>query len=278
MLADHLTRAGIAVLRVDDPGTGESTPHPEPPTTADFAGDVEAGVEILRGDPRIGAIGLVGHSEGGLIAPIVAGRSDDVSFIVLLAGAGVPGDELLRRQNERLFRAEGVPEDRQAKLLALLDRLFAALISDLPEDEIRAEVTAVVRGQLEVTGVPPERQDEAAVKAAVEPVMSPWMRHFLAYDPRPTLAATKVPVLALNGELDLQVDAEQNLTAIAEALARGGNDEVTIHRLPGLNHLFQHATTGLVGEYHAIEETMAPEVLDLVRDWILTVAAAERTR
>lgn len=272
VLADHLTRAGIAVLRVDDPGVGESSPHPEPPTTADFAGDAAAGVDFLRSDSRIGHIGLVGHSEGAIIGPLVASRSDEVSFLVLLAGPGVPGDQLLRKQNERLFDATGITGARRERLLTLLDRLFAALASELPEDQVRAEVTEVVRGQLEVNGIPREQQDETRVRTAVESAMSPWMRHLLAYDPRPTLEATAVPVLALNGGLDLQVDAEQNLTAIADSLERGGNDDVTIHLLPGLNHLFQQATTGLIGEYGSIEQTIAPEVLDLVRDWILEVA------
>ena len=278
VLADHLTRAGIAVLRVDDPGVGESTAHANPPTTADFADDVAAGVAYLKGDPRIDPerIGLIGHSEGGAIAPLVASRSDDVGFLVLLAGPGVPGDELLRKQNERIFDAAGIRGERKAKLLALLDRLFAALVSDLTQDELRAEVTEIVRVQLEANGIPPDRQNDAQVRAAAEPALSPWMRYFLTYDPRPALERTTVPVLALNGDLDLQVDAEQNLTAIAAALRGSGNDDVVVHRLPGLNHLFQHAKTGLINEYGTIEETMSPEVLDLIRDFILAIASGGR--
>lgn len=275
VLADYLSRAGIAVLRVDDPGIGESTPRPEPPTTADFATDVETGVAFLKRDSRIGAIGLIGHSEGGAVAAIVAGRRDDIGFVVLLAGPGVPGAELLLKQNERIFDAMGMSNERKQALLTLVEQLFTTLTSDMPEDEIRQQIDEIVRKQLEINGVPPAQQDETQIQAAVEQTLHPWMRYFLAFDPRPALEAIQVPVLALNGELDVQVDAEQNLTAIAAAFEKGGNPNVTVHRLPGHNHLFQRAKTGLVNEYAVIEETISPEVLDLVRDWVLSVTQRE---
>lgn len=269
--ADHLTRAGLAVLRVDDAGAGESTPHPQPPTTADFAGDAAAGMDFLGRDERIGPVGLMGHSEGGAIAAIVASQRQDVAFVVLLAGPGVPGAELLRRQNERLFEAAGMPLGHRQALLALLDRLFPALASDRDEADLRPEVEGIVRRQFEMNGVPAAQQDDSQVQAAVDQALDPWMRYFLAFDPRPALGAVRAPVLALNGELDLQVDGEQNLTAIAAALEAGGNRDVTVRSLPGHNHLFQRASTGRIDEYSAIEETVSPRVLDEVRDWILTV-------
>ena len=272
VLADHLSRAGIAVLRVDDPGIGKSTPHPKPPTTADFATDVEAGVAFLKQDNRMGRVGLIGHSEGGLIAAIVASRSNDVGFIVLMAGPGVPGAELLRKQNERIFDAAGIAGERKQNLLTLLDQLFPILTAeDMAEDERRQGVEKIVRKQLEINGVPPAQQDEAQVRALAEQSLTPWMRYFLTFDPRPALEKIRVPVLALNGELDVQVDAEQNLTAIVAALEKGGNQNVTVHRLPEHNHLFQRARTGLMNEYGAIEETLSPKVLDLIRDWVLSV-------
>ena len=271
VLADHLSRAGIAVLRVDDPGVGQSSPHPQPATSADFADDVDAGVAYLKGDSRIdhARIGLAGHSEGGTIATLVASRNEDVGFVVLLAGPGVRGDALMRKQNERIYDASGIRGKRRETLLRLLDELFAALTSDMDDDSVREVVAEVVRGQFEANGVPRKQQDETQIQLAVEPALSPWMRYFLSYDPGPAIAATKVPVLALNGERDLQVDAEQNLGAIESILREAGNDDVTIHRLAELNHLFQHARTGLVNEYGIIEETMSREVLDIVRDWIL---------
>lgn len=272
VLADHLGRSGIAVLRVDDAGIGASTPHPEPPTTADFANDAAACVQLLNRDPRFSHVGLIGHSEGGLIATLLAADRDDIDFVALLAGPGVSGAELMRKQNQRLFAAAGFDHDRATELLALLDGLFAALVSDLPDDELRPQVERIALQQLAVNGIVGIDIKDERVQGAVEAAMSPWMRHFLRLDPRPSLKRIKIPVLALNGDLDLQVDVDQNLSAIESALAAGGNTQVTTRRLAGLNHLFQHAETGLVDEYARIEETMAPEVLDLIRDWILDIA------
>ena len=229
---------------------------------------LETNVEFLRNDPRFDRVGLLGHSEGGLVSVLLASRRDDVDFVVLLA---VPGVELMKKQNERVFDAAGLSDELKTALLGLLDQLFAALVSDLPEEELRERVETIVLEQMAVSGVTAVQPDDERIRVAVESALLPWMRHFLRLDPGPALAATTVPVLALNGELDVQVDAQQNLSAIASALGKGGNADVDIHRLPGLNHLFQHAETGLVDEYMAIEETISPEVLDLVRDWILGV-------
>ena len=271
VLADHLSRAGVAVLRVDDPGIGESTPHPQPPTTADFATDVEAGVEFLKRDARIGQLGLIGHSEGGMIAAIVASHRDNIDFVVLMAGPGVPGVDLMLKQNERIFDAIGIVGEHKQRLLTLLNQLFTILTLDMAEEARRRQVEEIVREQFELNGVPAEKQDDMQIQTAVKQVLNPWMRYFLAFDPRPALEAIRVPVLALNGELDVQVDAEQNLTAIATALEKGGNRSFTMHRLPKHNHLFQRAKTGLINEYAVIEETISPEVLDLIRDWVLSV-------
>ncbi len=269
VLADHLSRAGIAVLRMDDAGTGQSEAHPSPPTLDDFAADAAAGVAFLHADARIGTVGLIGHSEGGVVAPMLASRRDDIGFIVLLAAPAVPGDELMRRQNERMYAGLGFAEDRRERLLGLLDRLFAILKSDRSAAAATPDVEAIVREQMQANGVPPSEQQDAQVRAAATQALAPAMRGLLRYDPRPALTRTRVPVLALNGERDVQVDAEQNLPAIRAALADAGNEDVGTHRLPGLNHLFQTAASGLPSEYGALEETMAPAVLDGIRDWIL---------
>ena len=269
VLADHLSRAGIVVLRVDDAGAGQSEAHPSPPTIEDFAADAAAGVDFLRADARVGSVGLIGHSEGGVVASMLASRRDDIAFIVLLAAPGVPGDELMRRQNERIYAAAGLPADRRERLLGLLDRLFTILKSDLSEAAATPEVEAIVREQMHVNGVPVAEQQDPQVSAVAAQALAPAMRGLLRHDPRPALTLTRVPVLALNGERDVQVDAEQNLSAIRETLAAAGNDDVETHKLPGLNHLFQTAASGLPNEYGALEETMAPAVLDGIRDWIL---------
>ena len=269
VIADHLTRSGIAVLRVDDAGFGASTRHPEPPTTREFADDAAASVEFLIAEGRFDRVGLIGHSEGGLVAVLVASERNDIDFLVLLAAPGVTGVELMRTQNQRIFEAAGFPDDQTASLLGLLDQLFAALVSDLSEDALRERVQAIARQQMAFNGGISVSEDDPRVKAAVESALQPWTRYFLRLDPRPVLAGIEVPVLAMNGALDFQVDADQNLTAIASALEQGGNSNVAIYRLPGLNHLFQNAQTGLVDEYGRIEETISPEVLGLIRNWIL---------
>ena len=271
VIADYLTRAGIAVLRVDDPGIGKSTPHPKPPTTADFATDVDAGVAFLKNDKRIVSIGLIGHSEGGAIASIVASRNDDVKFTVLLAAPGVVGSELLRKQNERIYDAMGFEDERKQASMKLIDDLFTILTSDESDEKLHPQVSIIVRKQYELNEIPPDKVDDSMVQVSVKRALNPWMRYFLTFNPQPYLQKINIPVLALNGELDIQVDAEQNLNAIVKTLQQSGNQNVTIHRLQGLNHLFQPATTGLVNEYAEIEETISPEVLKIIKDWVLAV-------
>ena len=164
---------------------------------------------------------------------MLASRRTDIAFVVLLAAPGVPGVALMRRQNERIFAAAGIDGDRRDELLSLVDQLFSTLTAeDASEDEVRRRAEKVIRQQMAANGVPPDRQDAAQVQLAVQQAVNPWMPYFLKLDPRPALAATKVPVLALNRDLDVQVDAEQNLAAIAAALREGGNQDVTVRRSP----------------------------------------------
>ncbi len=272
VIADHLGRRGIAVLRVDDRGVGGSDGVRADLTSADFARDVRAGVEFLETQPDIdaGHIGLIGHSEGGLIAPMVAADADDIAFVVLLAGPGVSGAELMPLQNEMLLRAAGATDAQIRTQLDVLGRLYAALSGDAEASVVEAVVDKLL--DLQLAGVPEaqraEVRDNARV-AALQQVGSAWFRYFLVAQPRDYLTRVGCPVLALNGTLDLQVSADQNLGAIEAALAEGGNSDVTTRQLEGLNHLFQNARTGQVAEYAQIEETFAPEVLDLVTDWLL---------
>lgn len=274
VLADHLTRAGIAVLRADDRGVGGSTGSTRDATTADFADDALAGVAFLRAHPRIdaGRIGLVGHSEGGLVAPLAASRSADVAYVVMLAGMGVPGDQVLAVQNRRTLRAAGFDEARIEKQLALLEEAFQAIRSENDEEALRDKLEDVAGRQIAM--LPDEQRPsgddlEVAIDQAVAGILTPWFRFFLDYDPRPTLESLRVPVLALNGELDVQVDADQNLPEIEAALERAGNPDVTLRRLPDHNHIFQRATTGSPSEYGQIDETMSPETLQTISAWIL---------
>jgi len=264
VLADRLTRAGIAVLRVDDRGVGGSTGDVAGATSEDFAGDVAAGIDFLsaRDDVRADRIGLVGHSEGGLIAPLVATRRDDVAFVVLLAGPGVSGAEILFDQAELLARAAGATDAFVEGNRAQQERIFAILRETADPALARQRLREVL-------------DDDAAALAQLDQVASPWFRYFVLHDPAPILRELACPVLALNGELDLQVPCERNLAAIRAALEAGGNPDFEVRAYPGLNHLFQHAATGAVAEYGEIEETIAPQALDDVTNWIRARVAGE---
>ncbi|HVS16440.1 MAG TPA: alpha/beta fold hydrolase [Thermoanaerobaculia bacterium] len=279
VLADHLTRAGIAVLRSDDRGVGGSSGSVAQSTTADFAGDVLAAIELLRADPRLAddRIGVIGHSEGGLVGPLAATRSDHVAFVVMLAGPGVPGSEIMPVQLARVLEASGVGQPMIARQVELQEALLASVTSDA-DDQDDQEVRDAARRLVELQsgGALSGEQLEQTVEQTVRSLTTPWFRAFLAHDPRPVLAEVEVPVLALIGSLDLQVDAEQNLPAIERALA--GNPGAVVRELPGLNHLFQHATTGGPAEYAMIEETFAPEALEAISTFILNRFGPRRDR
>ncbi len=263
VIADRLTRDGIAVLRMDDRGFGKSTGDFAAATDDDFAVDTAADVAFLRGRPDIDPerVGLIGHSEGGLVAPKVAARDPKLAFIVLMAGPGVPLSEVLRLQRQKLAPAMGQTPEQIRKGQALLDHVTAAMRDAKDEADARARAVKVIRteaGDL-------VRSDAQAEQLAAQ-LSSGWMRGLMDYDPRPTLAKVKCPILALNGSKDGQVPPEQNLPAIREATR--ANPDVTLVELPNLNHLFQTARTGAVGEYADIEETVAPIALDTMSSWI----------
>jgi pimeloyl-ACP methyl ester carboxylesterase len=274
VLADYLTRQGIAVLGVDDRGVGGSTGSVPDSTTADFAEDVLAGVAFLKGRKEINAaqIGLIGHSEGGAIAPLVASRSQDIAFIVLLAGPGVPGHEILCTQSAAALQLAGRNHpDELALLKTLQGRLFATVRAEkgsaVAEKKVRTALEDIT-SKLSAD----EKQRAAGALIIIEEltqiVLSPWGRYFLDYDPRPALRKVTCPVLACNGAKDVQVDAKVNLQAIEAALKEAGNKDVTLRELPNLNHLFQTCKTGAESEYGVIEETLAPVVLETVAAWI----------
>jgi fermentation-respiration switch protein FrsA (DUF1100 family) len=283
VLADHLTRHGVAVLRVDDRGVGGSSGSTKESTSADFAQDVLAGVRFLKSHAKIAPakIGLLGHSEGGVIAPLAASQSPDVAFIVLLAGTGVPAPALLLKQSELISRAEGTPEEAIRQEAAAMERMFEILRSEPDPAARQAKLREAAKSTIAVASeqdVKDAGGAEAWVEGQATRVDTPWFRFFLDYDPRPALRKVTVPVLALNGALDLQVPVDMNLPVIEKVLKESGNQDVTAKSLPGLNHLFQRAKTGSPSEYAQIEETMSPEVLELVAGWISERFAAPPPR
>lgn len=261
-LSDFLVRNGIAVLHYDDRGVGESEGDMLTATSANFATDVEAAVDFLRSRNEINSakIGLIGHSEGGMIAPMVASKSDKVAFLVLMAAPGIPGNELLVLQNRLIGKAHGMTEPQLA-IAEKTNRSIYDIIINSPKDSLKTNLTNFLK---EISPNIPETQLNAEIK-----MMSyPWMKFFLKYDPRPALEKTKVPVLAINGGNDLQVPAEINLNAIETALKKGGNNRVTIEILPGMNHLFQESETGLPSEYGNLEQKFSAETMELISNWI----------
>lgn len=274
VLADYLTRQGIAVLRVDDRGVGESTGDFSQATSVDFASDVLAGIEYLKTRKEINPkqIGLIGHSEGGLIAPMVAVKSADVAFIVLMAGTGLTGEEILYLQGALISRAMGVSEEDITKNRQFNEKIFSVIKEEKDKKMAEEELRQIFMADWEKMSDEKKEQmgdPEVFLKAQLQNLLSPWLKFFLTYDPKPTLSKVKCPVLAINGEKDLQVPPKENLSAIEEILKSGGNQSYTIKELPGLNHLFQTAQTGLPAEYVKIEETISPVALKIVGDWIL---------
>lgn len=271
VLSDYLTRRGIAVLRYDDRGAGHSTGSFPGSTTTDFTDDAEAAVRFLVGRQEVDRtrIGMIGHSEGGAIAPLVATRTKDVAFIVLMAGPGVPGDSLLILQNHAQLRIAGVPPGEAEQLARLTSRLLHAVSGTPDSAEARRRVLEI-EAQYIATQRAEQREDlRANLTSRNGQLLTPWMRQFLSLDPRAALSQVRVPVLALNGTLDRQVLPRENLDAIASALKAAGNPDFETVELPGLNHLFQTADTGAIAEYSEIEETLAPVALQRMGDWIL---------
>ncbi|HYP27390.1 MAG TPA: alpha/beta hydrolase [Blastocatellia bacterium] len=278
VLSDHLTRKGIAVLRVDDRGVGGSSGRVSTSTSEDFAGDVLAGVDFLKTrkeiDPK--KIGLVGHSEGGLVAPMVAARSKDVAFIVMMAGPGLIGQEILQLQSALISRAGGADDAALARGRAILDIVFRALREEKDDELVKKRIKQEYGSYVEKLDEEQKKlvmAESANVEAQLNTMVNPWFRYFLTYDPKPALEKVKVPVLAINGEKDLQVPPDENLKAIELALKAGGNKDHTIVKLPSLNHLFQTSQTGSPAEYLKIEETIAPVALDTISSWILKKTA-----
>jgi uncharacterized protein len=262
VLSDYLTRKGIAVLRADKRGIGKSTGDNATATSADFATDAEAGVTYLKTrhevDPR--QVGLVGHSEGGLIAPMVATKDPGVAFIVLMAGTGVPGDQIIVEQL-RLIEIAGGASKEKADADAEKERETLTAVETEKDPKALEQLLGV---KLAAEGMP-----DAQIAVQIKTLTSPWVRFFLTYDPATALRKVTCPVLALNGSLDLQVPPAQNLPAIRKALEEAGNKHFEVEELRGLNHLFQTAKTGSPSEYADIEETMSPVVLDKIASWIL---------
>jgi pimeloyl-ACP methyl ester carboxylesterase len=264
VLADALTRAGVAVLRFDDRGVGGSGGRETLATATmdDFARDAAAAVHALADRTGVdrNRIGVIGHSEGAAIAIELLADDPLVSFAVMVAGAGMPGHELMIRQWDALLRASGANDMVNAAVTGVWRRVYDRILQGGATDAIARDITPILR---ELGSSP----DQVALQ--VQTVTSPWWRRFLEYDPQPTLRRIDAPVLAIGGSLDTQVPSAPNLDAIRIALRRAPTDEYEVQELAGLNHLMQTAETGLPQEYGGIEETFAPVALEVIVEWVV---------
>lgn len=263
VLADALTRAGVAVLRFDERGVGASSGSQAGATSADLAEDVRAAVETLAEQEGVDnrRVGILGHSEGGLIAPMVATQSDRVAFLVLLATPGLPGDVILSDQLDRYIRERGGNRRMRALQQGTQERIFEVLKQDADSSAIASDLRKIM---IQAEGI----DGNETIDREIERLMDPWLRFFITHDPRTTLRKVDVPTLALAGAKDQQVAADTNQAAIAEALNADEKSTVTIRTLDGLNHLFQTADTGSPSEYGRIEETFNPGAIDVIVDWL----------
>ena len=274
VIADYLSRNGIAVLRYDDRGVAKSKGTFATGTTFDFADDAEAGLTWLKKQPLIDVkhVGLAGHSEGGLIAPIVASRNNNVNFIILIAGPGINGKDILIAQSALISEKSGInPEDIE-KTSKLNKAIYEAIMNEKDNTKALANAKKIMTDAINNENSLSETEKAAqinTIEAKITPLLSLWFRTFMELDPKQYLLKTKCPVLALNGTKDLQVPYQVDLEAIDKYLKQAGNKNYTIMKIEGVNHLFQHADTGLPTEYGTIEETFAPEALKAMSDFIL---------
>jgi pimeloyl-ACP methyl ester carboxylesterase len=266
VLADHLTRNGIAVLRYDKRGIGKSTGSTDKATTVDLAADAQAGIAYLKTRKEIdpAKIALIGHSEGAMIAPLIASRTKDVAWVVLLAAPATFGEETLLNQSALIGKAADLTDEQLEASLNFDQAAYDLVRTEKDPAALREKLNALVRETGLGAAMPP-----TVMETQMRMMESPWFRFFLDYDPLPNLKTLQVPVLALYGQKDLQVPAKANLPVLKQALQDAGNKDVDVRELPDLNHLFQHAYSGTPIEYAAIEETFSPDAMQIISDWVL---------
>ena len=275
LLADQLTRKGIAVLRYDDRGVGSSGGSAAESTTGDFAGDARSAFDYLLNNNKIdhSKIGIIGHSEGGMIAFMLASSHEDIAFIISLAGPGVDGKTILLEQSDYINRMSGVDsailEDNRIVMSAVYDIMIANESYQVWEEQV---IDFTSKFYVDQAAGNYSEEDIEQIKrnllGSIPASAYAWMRYFVMFDPTPLFESIKCPVLALNGEKDCQVLAEKNIQSIKNGLLTAGNSNTLTMILPGLNHLFQNCETGLLDEYGILEETFDPKTLDMMSEWI----------
>ena len=276
MIADHLTRQGFAVLRYDKRGVGESKGKTiDESTTFDFATDVEQAIKMLktRNDIDTTKIGLLGHSEGGIIAPLVASRNKDIAFIILMAGTGVKGSDVMLEQKKLIMEKAGSTEKDIKKSLQSSKDIFEAIRKNKGFDKIRKEIKEEILANYpkDTSKTSNKEEKDSLINLIVEqqmkPIQSNWFKYFIDYDPQPSLEKVTCPVLVLFGDMDVQVSSQQNQKPITDALKKAGNKDVTVKIFPKANHLFLTAITGNIDEYGTLEKVFVPGFLATISEW-----------
>lgn len=274
VIADYLSRNGIGVLRLDDRGVGKSGGDPSTSTSLNFASDTEAAFQFLKKNPIVNAkkIGLIGHSEGGMIAPIVAAKNPSFQFIVLLAAPGIPCDELLLEQSYLIGKSSGMNETELLETKKINQQIYTAVKSEKSNEAVLAELESIFFEMYKndtAFNTLEKKDKKTVVQQQISPLLTPWYRYFIRYRPEVNLEKITCPVLVLNGEKDLQVPPQANVEGIKNSLIKARNKSVTTKIYPNLNHLFQECKTGSVEEYGTIEQTFSPQVLQDIKDWII---------
>ena len=255
VIADYLTRNGIAVLRYDDRGVGKSAGLQAGATTEALSYDAQAAFNYLKSRNDIGKIGVAGHSEGGSIAFLLAAREPSLDFVISLAGPGADGTEVLLSQGEAIAKASDIPQETIEQMLSINKKIYETVNSSPSNDSTLFKSICNICGS----------------DVLAKQVTDPWFYYFIRFSPESALSSITVPLLALNGTKDVQVVADVNLPKILQYTKEGGNSEVTVHYLEGLNHLFQHCKSGAPSEYAQIEETFSEEALSIIKDWIINL-------
>lgn len=272
VLSDYLTRQGIAVLRFDDRGTAKSEGDFKSATSADFATDVEAAFLYLqsRKDIDKNNIGLIGHSEGGIIAPMVANNNKDIAFVILLAAPGINGLKNSLLQSRYIGKASGLSNAVLDKNEAINAKTLKLITDNNNQQKLKTDLTNLLRDMLKkYPNITAGKSQNEYIEAQLQQLTTPWLQYYLKYNPAFALEQLKCPILALNGAKDTQVPAKENIEAIKNALQKSGNKQVNIKIFPKLNHLFQECNTGLPAEYGTIKQTFSPTALQTISIWIL---------
>jgi len=276
VLAEALVADGIAVLRFDDRGVGESGGDFASATIEAHARDAWFAARALMAHERIdpGRVGIVGHSQGGTVAPYIAAHDPEIAFLVMLAGTGVPGGEVLIDQTRAMYERTTNPEAYIETALSRRADLFEAMCAGADEDALLDLVAKIAQAEFRQPDA--ERAREFA-RTLMPNFTGPPMRSFICHDPRAWIPSVGAPILAVFASLDTQVSAELNMGGLRGALIASGHDRATLVELTGLNHLFQPAESGLMGEYARDEPVMVPRLTELVSAWILGEASGVRS-